>query len=302
MNIIAAKRIRRMAVSISFAGAIFFGLFFLRPITAHGQNCMHEEYEWVTLIKPTCSRFGKDIKICQDCEEILETQSIPKLEHKCRWERTKEPTCTMPGVKSHICKNCGEVTETEEIPAKGHRFARAKTQSATCSSPKVIQRTCNVCGFISSEQSGERLDHRYKWKVTKAATCAEEGIRTGTCSMCNATKTEPIPPTGKHKCGEWSVKSVKVKGKKLKVIQECSCAVCKRTVREVSGTTASFHGKHDREKYYYKLTKKTGRIVILCSSCHQSVTGKISGGTISFTRPKRDNSRFSSKAWKRVKK
>ncbi|WP_044913150.1 hypothetical protein [Butyrivibrio sp. WCE2006] len=300
MNIEAARKSGRMAVTIVFAGVLSLYILVMTTTTVHAQNCMHDEYEWVSVIKPTCSRFGKDIRLCQDCEEILETEIIPKLDHKCKWERTKEPTCTLPGVKSYICKNCSEVIETEEIPAKGHRFARAKTQSATCRSPKITERTCSVCGFSTSEQSGGRIEHRYKWKVTRAATCADCGIKTGTCTMCNVTKTESIPPTGKHKYGDWSVKSVKVKGKKLKVVQERSCKTCGRNTREASGTTASFSGKHDNGKYYYKHTKKTGRIVILCSECRQSVSGKISGGTIKFTRPKKNNSKVSSKGWRRV--
>ncbi len=262
MNIKAVRRLKRMAVALVVSGAVF--LWTPTPAgTVHAENCTHENYEWVTLVKPTCSKMGKDVRVCQDCEEILETEYIEKKEHKGKWEKTKEPTCVATGLKSYVCKNCNTVIETEVIPKKNHRFVRTATIGATCQSPKIIEKECSSCGLITTEQSGDKLEHKY---------------------------------------GNWSIKSIKVKGKCIKVVQTRTCTRCNESSQVVTGTSSAFVGKHAKNNYFYKHTKKSGRVIILCAQCHQSVTGKISGGKVQFTRPKKDNARHTSKAWKVVKK
>ncbi len=262
MNIKAVRRLKRMAVAIVVSGAVF--LWTPTPDdTVHAENCAHENYEWVTLVKPTCSKMGKDVRVCQDCEEILETEYIEKKEHKGKWERTKEPTCASVGIKSYICKNCNAVIETEVIPTKNHKFVRIDTIGATCKAPKVIKKECSTCGLKTTEQSGNKLDHKY---------------------------------------GNWFIKSIKVKGKNVKVTQIRTCTRCNESSQIVAGTSAALSGKHGKNNYFYKHTKRSGRITVLCAQCHQSVTGKISGGVIKFTRPKRDNSKHTAKAWKSLNK
>lgn len=258
----AASAIKRMAVVSFISGAIFFWSGVMPASTVHAESCNHEDYEWVELIKPTCSKEGKSVKVCQNCEKILETESIDKLEHK---------------------------------------MVRRKTTAATCMSPKLIEKECKICGFTTIEREGSAIDHRYKWTTTRKATCAVEGIKTGTCSICGATKAEAIAPTGKHKYGNWSITAAQISGKTLKITQTRYCKVCNGQKQTVTGKTSPFSKKHDRKKYYYKLTQKTGKVVILCSECHQSVTGKISSGTIKFTKPKKDNSKTTSKSWKRLR-
>ncbi|WP_026660956.1 hypothetical protein [Butyrivibrio sp. AC2005] len=262
MNIEAVRKLKRLAVAVAISGTVL--LWVPMPgATAHAANCTHENYEWVTLVKPTCSKIGKDVKVCQDCEEILETEYIEKKEHKGKWERTKEPTCAATGLKSYVCKNCNAVIETEVIPKKNHKFVRTSTIGATCQSPKVIEKECSTCGLTITEQSGDKLEHKY---------------------------------------GNWSIKSIKVKGKNVNVIQIRTCTRCNESSQLVTGTSAAFSGKHGKNNYFYKLTKRSGRITVLCAQCHQSVTGKISGGVIKFTRPKRDNSKHTAKAWKSLNK
>ncbi|WP_026496525.1 hypothetical protein [Butyrivibrio sp. WCD3002] len=332
--------LKRVAVAACISGAIFFFAPVMPASTVHAESCGHEVYEWVELIKPTCSKEGKRVRICQDCEKVLETEAIDKTEHKGKWEKTQDATCSAEGVKSYICKNCSEVLETEDIPrkkhvflwtttkdptceeeglkqqickycdaegeskaipAKGHRMVKRKTTAATCRSPKLIEKECSLCGITTTEREGSTIDHRYKWATTTAATCADAGVKTGTCSMCGGTKSEAIAPTGKHKYGNWSIESAQINGKVLKLTQSRTCKVCGRQKQTVTGKTAPFSKKHDKKKYYYKLTQKTGRVVILCTDCRQSVTGKISSGALKFTKPKKDKTRTISKAWKRLK-
>lgn len=286
-----------MAIAFAFSGAVFMWAPVNTASTVHAETCVHEECEWVTIVKTTCSKPGKRVMICQDCEEILETEEIAKKEHKPRWEKTKDATCTADGVKSYVCRNCSEVIETEVIPAKGHKMVTIKSIAATCYSKKVIEKECKTCGFKTTEQTGDALNHSYKWKVTKKATCLGTGIKTGKCSKCSAVLTESTPPTGRHKYSGWTVKSTSVNSKKIKITLQRLCNVCKRVDKTATGETSFCSGKHGNSKYFYKFTKKSGRIVILCPSCHKSVTGRMSNGKISFSRPKKDNSKYTSKGW-----
>ncbi len=230
MNIKILTRLRKATLAAAFAGAVFLFAPGIPASVVHAEGCTHENYDWVTLIKPTCSKQGRDIKICQDCEAVLETEYTEKTEHKGKWERTKEPTCTLPGTRSYLCKNCGTEIESEEIPAKGHKFKRGGTTRATC---------------------------------------ACEGTKTSVCKMCGATKTESIPRTDKHKYGNWSIKSAVVNGKKIEITESRTCKVCKEDCKIIKGTTPAFSKIHDRRHYYYKLTKGSGRIMILCADCHE---------------------------------
>ncbi len=302
MNSKVITRFKKLALSVFFSGAVFCLSPVMPASVVHAEACTHENYDWVTLVRPTCSKPGKEVKICQDCEEIIETEEIEKTEHKGNWEKTKDPTCILSGTKSYLCKVCGTEIEKKEIPAKGHKFKRTGTQKATCQSPKIIEKECSVCGFATTEQSGGAVGHSYKWKVTRTATCAREGIKTGTCKMCGGTKTEIIPCSEKHKYGNWSIKNVAVNGKKIDVTEFRMCKVCRKDCKVLTGTTTAFSKNHNTRNYYYKFTKGSGRIVILCTVCHKSVTGKISGGKIQFTRPKNDNSKHTSKGWRMLGK
>ncbi len=258
----AASAIKRMAVVSFISGAIFFWSGVMPASTVHAESCNHEDYEWVDLIKPTCSKEGKRIRICQDCEKVLETESIEKKEHKCRWEKTTDATCSAEGIKSYVCKDCNAVIDTEKIPRKKHVFL---------------------------------------WTTARESTCAEEGLKQQICKYCCAVGEQRSISAKKHKYGEWSISSVSVKGRVLTLTQSRTCKVCNVHKQTVTAKTSPFTKKHDKKKYYYKYTPKTGRVVILCPECRQTVTGKISAGKLKFTKPKKDKSRTISKAWKKLK-
>ncbi len=264
MNKKAAERIVRAAVAVLVGASVFWWAPVMPASRVQASSCAHENCEWVTMVKPTCSKPGKEVMICQDCEEILETEEIEKTEHKGKWEKTQEPTCAHEGVRSYVCKNCRFVIKTEAIPVKNHRFI---------------------------------------WKTTVKATCGGNGIRQQVCKNCGATgKSESVSSKKRHKYGSWSIESIEVKGRTVKVSQKRICTACGKDNQAVKGTTAAFSGKHNTNKFYYKYTPKTGRIVVLCSECHKSVTGKITGGKLEFTKPKKDNSKYKSKGWKMLRR
>lgn len=252
------RRVSLSTLGLIFPVAVTLGAVLIPATNAYAAGCSHEIFAWDETLEPSCSRTGTKVKICQDCGATLKTETIGKTSHKAKWQTTRKATCTRNGLRSKICKDCGEVIETEYIPLK---------------------------------------EHSYKWVVTKKATCADAGSRQQQCKNCNKTgQRESLPATGKHKYDKWSAK-INVTGRALKVYEERKCKNCKRNAQTVAGATTSFASLHGAESYYYKLTPGSGKIVILCADCHQSVTGVVSGSSVKFTRPRKDNAKPTSKGW-----
>ncbi len=327
------------------AGAVFLSLLLalimpgIPASTVHAKECRHEIFAWEEILAPTCSREGKKGRICQECDAILETAPVRKLDHKGEWKTTRDATCTLEGVKSFICRNCHAVVETRPVPKKNHSYKWVTTRPATCSVVGKKDRKCKNCGVISETAVIPTKKHSYKWVTTKEASCTSKGISShkckncgsvgetkvldmkkhkwgswqikkaaacnteGTkvraCTVCKKSESESIKATGKHKYGNWEVKSITVYGQTIKFSQMRRCNVCGATQR-AAGQSASFGKQHLAKSYYFKHTPKSGRIVILCIDCHKSVTGTVSDGVVDFTRPSRDNSKRTSKNWKPI--
>lgn len=81
----------------------------------------------------TCTEDGSVTVICDDCDEVLSTETLPATGHSTVVKNAKGATCTEPGYTGDkVCTVCGETVETGEvIPAAGHSYKDGK---------------CTVCG------------------------------------------------------------------------------------------------------------------------------------------------------------
>lgn len=81
----------------------------------------------------TCTEDGSVTVICDDCDEVLSTKTLPATGHSTVVKNAKDATCTEPGYTGDkVCTVCGETVETGEvIPAAGHSYKDGK---------------CTVCG------------------------------------------------------------------------------------------------------------------------------------------------------------
>lgn len=81
----------------------------------------------------TCTEDGSVTVICDDCDEVLSTETLPATGHSTVVKNAKDATCTEPGYTGDkVCTVCGETVETGEvIPAAGHSYKDGK---------------CTVCG------------------------------------------------------------------------------------------------------------------------------------------------------------
>lgn len=81
----------------------------------------------------TCTEDGSVTVICDDCDEVLSTETLPATGHSTVVKNAKDATCTEPGYTGDKdCTVCGETVKTGEvIPAAGHSYKDGK---------------CTVCG------------------------------------------------------------------------------------------------------------------------------------------------------------
>ena len=80
-----------------------------------------------------CTQDGSVTVTCDDCDEVLSTETLPATGHSTVVKNAKDATCTEPGYTGDkVCTVCGETVETGEvIPAAGHSYKDGK---------------CTVCG------------------------------------------------------------------------------------------------------------------------------------------------------------
>lgn len=95
-------------------------------------SCDHD-HTTRTETPATCTEDGSVTVICDDCDEVLSTETLPATGHSTVVKNAKDATCTEPGYTGDkVCTVCGETVETGEvIPAAGHSYKNGK---------------CTVCG------------------------------------------------------------------------------------------------------------------------------------------------------------
>ncbi len=130
----------------------------------------------------TCTEDGYTKVICTDCNQCINTISIPATGHVDTHTETINATCTEDGVVKVIC-SCGEVVVEEKIPATGHVDTHTEKIDATCTTDGVIKTIC-ACGEIVSEEIIPATGHIDTYKDVKLPTCTEDGYDNKVCSAC----------------------------------------------------------------------------------------------------------------------
>ena len=153
----------------------------------------HEYGEWKVVRKATCTKDGKEERVC-DCGE-KETQEIPAEHTFGEWEVVLEATCTEAGEQERSCK-CGE-TQTKAIPA-GHSYGEwIVSREATCAQKGEKYAVCSVCDDEKTESIDKTSTHTYNdGTVIKEPTCTVSGTKRVTCTVCGTTKEESVSALG----------------------------------------------------------------------------------------------------------
>lgn len=81
----------------------------------------HNFGEWMVATEATCTHTGIEKRICKNNEAHLETRVISKLPHRAgNWTTISYPTCAVKGLKRKTCLDCNQTLEEEELPLIDH--------------------------------------------------------------------------------------------------------------------------------------------------------------------------------------
>ena len=222
---IDVKNIKTLKIETDVADS---GVYDQNVLIANTQLFKHQHIPGDPIVtkEATCTETGTKEIHCKECDEVINSESIPANGHKpeSKWTITKEPTCTEQGEQVKKCTVCGDPAETEKVEATGHSPS-GKWEYYEEGKCKKVQ-FCTVCGDVALEQKDNEIEQTPsdEWVVTKEATCDHEGERVQYCKICgDPMNTEVIPQT-EHDYGKWETKSGSIWNNPI--VKERTCSIC----------------------------------------------------------------------------
>ena len=167
------------------------------------EPCTHKNSAWKETKAATCTETGTKKLVCGECDEVLDTETIPALGHAKVTDKAVAATCTKTGLtKGKHCSRCNAVLVAQEIvPALGHQKVTDKAVAATCTKTGLTKgKHCSRCGAVLvAQEIVPALGHAEVIDPAVAATSTETGLTKGKhCSRCNTVLVEQkiIPALG----------------------------------------------------------------------------------------------------------
>lgn len=136
---------------------------------------VHTPSEWVGVNDSTCQATGLKQRVCTECQQVVETETIPVKDHvPGEWVTYEYPTCTVNGAESQSCVYCNKLMATRDIFATGHSYADGK---------------CTVCGesdpsYSQPDPGPVACSHVWNWYDGG-------GYARWECSLCGAVVPGP---------------------------------------------------------------------------------------------------------------
>lgn len=141
---------------------------------------------WKVAKEATCSKTGKLVNPCKNCDVVLEEVIATNDNHSFYNPVTVRPTCTEGGQKTKTCRYCGETVTIETYAAKGHTAAEdfKVVTKATCYSDGEQIKYCAVCKVeIPSTAEGTEgyydtvipATNAHKWVFVETVTDPADG-------------------------------------------------------------------------------------------------------------------------------
>lgn len=175
-------------------------------------NHMVNESYFEIETEASCTETGTKLFYCIFCGEMVNRESLPKLNHtpSGEWIITQEATCTEEGTRVQYCTVCGDVVLSESVPKLPHTPSGEwiVLSEATCTAEGGRVQYCTVCGDVAISEPIPRLPHTPsgEWVVTKEATCEATGTRVQYCTICgDIALSETLQKLPHTPSGEWVV-------------------------------------------------------------------------------------------------
>lgn len=173
-------------------------------------SCAHEHTHINVVKAATCTEDGEQETVCDDCQAVIKTETVPATGHDYEVISTSDDTKVDGHIRQHEkCKTCGNETtvlthvETDDSGSINKKYVWVEGYynyecNASCTNSGWEKYTCTVEGCSATQRNlVQKTGHTVEnWTVTKQPTCTEEGTRTGHCSVCNQDVTESIAKTG----------------------------------------------------------------------------------------------------------
>lgn len=164
-------------------------------------GCVHTNTEWRVVSPATCIKEGSEEQVCKDCNTILGTRTVDKLEHtptNAVIEDMIIASCENPASYYEVryCRDCGAEISRNYIVGEtslGHNYGKAYKFDATghwnvCTrcgkaNDKIAHDTGDgticICGYNS-----DCKHESCSWVVTKESTCISYGEKEYVCDAC----------------------------------------------------------------------------------------------------------------------
>ncbi|MDD6268698.1 MAG: hypothetical protein PUA84_01390, partial [Oscillospiraceae bacterium] len=117
-------------------------------------TCDHVVESTGTIIEPTCTEGGYEVKECSLCHATgIYENGVPANGHDWLSGDAVAPTCTKQGYTPQTCSVCNEEQKTDFVPATGHTFADG---------------ICTVCGSADTTSTEPSTDEKGVYQIGTA--------------------------------------------------------------------------------------------------------------------------------------
>ena len=169
-------------------------------------NCDHAWSDWKVTKESSCSKNGKQERVCETCgkeeEEALlayghtyrngKCTECDKSAKECEHENTymvmmKSVTCTQDGEERKVCRSCKAVVNYRYINAYWHSDTETVViQEPTCTEDGIQVEVCKLCNEKVYESPIWALGHEYTYVDGQEPTCTDVGWWSYSyCTVCN---------------------------------------------------------------------------------------------------------------------
>ena len=208
--VLTALEIANAEFILNFESRVDAGLIQLRPRPVQAPapspiptspSHIHILGNWSTTREATCTVAGHRERRCTECNDVVESETIPALGHALSgvWIIRREPTCAEEGYQVQYCTRIDEPVLTEAIPALPHtpieEWIIVTEPTCTTVGEKVMY--CEVCEGVAESLVIPMLPHTPSgdWIVSEEPNCNTPGQHVQYCLISNSIAlTESIPP------------------------------------------------------------------------------------------------------------
>lgn len=187
---------------------------------------------WIMTVAPTCGAEGTLVRYCTECNEIADTTTVDKTEHKNTRPENKAPTCTEEGYNKIFCDDCKTYISEEILPATNHPNTKPDHKDPTCTEAGYDRVICADCGHEISKEEIPATNHPNTKPDHKDPTCTEAGYDRVVCADCgHEISKEEIPATGhKNKVEDHKDPTCTEEGYDRVICNDCGTEISKTVI------------------------------------------------------------------------